>query len=235
MITIHQLCYNEILLLEFSYNFYKTRFPNAKFILHDNGSNDGSIELAQKLGYEIIPFDTNNQMDEATQTHLRNNCWQNDTTDWVLVADMDELIDIDEQKLLNQTLSGKTIIATHGFQMINLDNEFNLENTKFGFRDDAMYDKSLIFNKSYIKEMNWSVGSHQCKPTGTFVAFSERFNLLHFKYLGADYLVNRYKELNERQSLRNKQNKWCFQYAFEEEKIREYYKQSLKKTLVKLI
>ena len=54
MITIHQICYNEIQILEFAYNFYKSRFPNAKFILHDNGSIDGSVELAEKLGYEIF-------------------------------------------------------------------------------------------------------------------------------------------------------------------------------------
>ena len=66
MITIHQICYNEIQILEFAYNFYKSRFPNAKFILHDNGSIDGSVELAEKLGYEILPFDTNNQMDDKS-------------------------------------------------------------------------------------------------------------------------------------------------------------------------
>lgn len=236
MITIHQLCYNEILFIEFSYKFYKSRFPNAKFILHDNESTDGSRELAEKLGYEIRLFGTNNQMDEATQTYLRNNCWINDNTDWVLVADMDELIDINEEQLLQESKIGKSFISTHGFQMINTENEFNLENTKLGFREDAMYDKCLIFNKTFIETMNWSVGSHECFPKGKHVARSEKvYNLLHFKYIGEEYLVNRYKHLNSRQSQKNRDNKWCYQYGIEEQKIRDYYKQSLKKSLIKLI
>jgi glycosyltransferase involved in cell wall biosynthesis len=236
MITIHQLCYNEIKILEFAYQFYKIRFPNAKFILHDNGSTDGSKELAVKLGYEIRPFETNNQMDEATQRDLRNNCWKNDNTDWVLVADMDELIDIDEEELLQQQSLNKSIIKTWGYQMINLNNEFNLEGTIYGFRENEVYDKSLIFNKNHISDMNWSVGSHLCSPVGSLVSYSDKnYNLLHFKYLGENYLVNRYKELNDRQSQQNKNNKWCYHYNTEEAKIRNYYQESLKKSLYKLV
>ncbi len=236
MITIHQICYNEIALLKFSYNFYKKRFPNAIFILHDNNSNDGSVQLANELGYEIRPFETNGEMDDATLQNIKNNCWKNDTTDWIIVADMDELIDISENDLLLEERNGINIINTFGFNMINLNKEFNLDSMVYGFREDTVYDKRLIFNKKFITDMNYDVGAHNCNPFGNNINFStHRFNLLHYKYLSEEYIVNRYKELNNRQSGNNVKNSWSTHYKIHEYELREYYKSCIKKDLTKLL
>ena len=236
MITIHQLCYNEILLLEFAYNFYKSRFPSAKFVLHDNGSTDGSADLAEKLGYEIKPFDTGNQMDDASLVELKNNCWKQDDTDWVIVADMDELIDINEQMLTRQQELDYSIIQTFGFQMVNLTDELKVQNIHSGFRENDVYDKCLIFNKKFVQDMHWAVGCHTCNPSGSIVRFSsDRFHLLHFKYLSEDFIVNRYKDLNQRRSQKNIENKWSVHYEISEQELREYYKSIKNKQLTKLI
>lgn len=234
-ITIHQLCYNEIEILEFSYNFYKSRFPGAKFILHDNQSTDGSKELALKLGYEVKTFNTNNQMDEMTQTNLRNSCWKNDDADWIIVCDMDELIDINEQDLINEEISNNTIIRTEGYHMINLKNNKGLNDMEYGF-SDSEYDKCLIFKKSHISEMEWAVGSHSCKPKGSLINYTQKkYNLLHYKFISEDYVINRYKNLFERQSEKNIKNNWCYNYKLKEDEIRKVYKESLEKPLKKLI
>lgn len=234
-ITIHQLCYNEIEILEFSYNFYKSRFPGAKFILHDNQSTDGSKELALKLGYEVKTFNTNNQMDEMTQTNLRNSCWKNDDADWIIVCDTDELIDINEQDLINEEISNNTIIRTEGYNMINLKNNKGLNDMEYGF-SDSEYGKCLIFKKSHISEMEWAVGSHSCKPKGSLISYTQKkYNLLHYKFISEDYVINRYKNLFERQSEKNIKNNWCYHYKVKEDGIRNLYKESLKKPLKKLI
>ena len=236
MITIHQICYNEIKLLQFAYNFYKKRFPNAIFVLHDNGSNDGSVELAKKLGYEIILFDTNNQMDDSVMANLRNNCWKNDTTDWTMVVDMDELIDINEESLMKQQMMGTNVINTFGFNMVNTSNDFNLENIDSGFREDIIYDKCLIFNKKFVETMDWTVGCHQCNPKGTDIRFSsDRFTLLHYKYINEDYIVNRYELLKNRQSSNNINNNWCYHYNIEQTQLRNYFKECQTKQLTKLL
>jgi hypothetical protein len=236
MITIHQICFNEIVILEFAFNFYKSRFPNAKFVLHDNGSTDGSVELAQKLGYEIIPFDTGNQMDDATMMNLKNNCWRDDTTDWVLVADMDELIDINETKLLWQKSLGANIITTYGYNMVNTTNELKLENITSGFRDDTFYDKSLIFNKKFVHNMDWAVGSHTCTPNGENISFStDRFTLLHYKYLGEDYIVDRYRLLKNRQCQNNINNNWSWHYNIHEQELRNFFKYAQNRELTRLL
>ena len=235
MITIHQLCYNEALILEFAFNFYKSRFPNAKFILHDNQSTDGSLELAKRLGYEIHQFSTNNQMDDSYLLNLRESCWKNDETDWVLVADMDELININQNDLILEEQLGSSVILTYGFQMVNLSQNIDLDATNYGFRDDALYDKSLIFNKKSISNMNWSVGSHSCNPSGTVQFSVNRYNLLHFKYLSEDYIVNRYKELRERQSQINVNNLWSVHYNILEEQLRQKFRDFKNKALIKLL
>lgn len=236
MITIHQMCYNEIVILEFAFNFYKSRFPDAKFILHDNGSTDGSVELAQKLGYEILPFDTGNQMDDGILMDLRNNCWRGDATDWVLVADMDELIDINEENLMKQQMLGVNVISTFGFNMINTSDNFDLEGINSGFREDSVYDKSLIFNKKFVHNMNWEVGSHTCNPNGENISFSaDRFNLLHYKYLDEDYIVNRYRLLKNRQCEKNRINNWSYHYNIEEQELRNFYRNAQNKQLSRLL
>lgn len=236
MITIHQICYNEALILEFAYNFYKTRFPSAKFVLHDNQSTDGSVQIAERLGYKIESFETNGFMDDFTLLNVKNTCWLNDDTDWVIVSDMDELIDINEEALLHQERIGSNVIQTFGFQMINLTDELKLENIHSGFRDSADYDKCLIFNKRFVKNMDWSVGCHICNPTGDNILLSSnRFPLLHFKYLSEDYLISRYRELNARQSQLNIQNSWSVHYKEGEESLRQYYRNSQTKHLTRLL
>jgi hypothetical protein len=242
MITIHQICYNEIQILEFAYNFYKSRFPNAKFVLHDNESTDGSAELAKKLGYDVRSFSTNNTFDDSTHHSIKNDCWGEDSTDWVLVADMDELIDIKESDLLLEAQSGTSIILTYGFQMVNLNKEVDLRTINSGFRDNDLYDKSLIFNKNDIVKMNWDMGAHRCHPQrpnyddGKDVKFSEsRYNLLHYKFLSENYIIKRYKEFKERLSNENIINGWGIHYYPEEEQLKQQFENIRNKELIKLL
>lgn len=236
MITIHQICYNEIKLLQFAHDFYKKRFPSATFVLHDNNSNDGSLALAKKLGYKIEKWDSNNQMDDNTLIQVKNNCWKNDTTDWVIVVDMDELIDINEENLVKQQMMGASVINTFGFNMVNTSNDFNLANIDSGFREDALYDKCLIFNKKFVENMGWSVGCHECNPKGSDIRFSnDRFALLHYKYINEDYIVKRYKAMKIRLSQENIRNRWSYHYNIEENELRAYFKECQKKQLTKLI
>lgn len=236
MVTIHQICYNEVQILEFCYNFYRSRFPKAKFVLEDNESNDGSVELAKSLGYEIKTFSTNNQMDDTILSEVRNNCWKNDKTDWVIVCDMDELIDVNEEILIQEQSACNTVIQTWGFQMISLEHGFNLEAIKYGFRDGDFYDKSLIFNKRFISNMNWSVGSHKCQPEGVLVKQTEkRYPLLHYKFINEEYVVKRYMDLNSRQSAQNIEKRMSIHYNISEQEIRENFNEMKKNHLTKLI
>jgi hypothetical protein len=236
MITIHQICYNEIKLLQFAYDFYKKRFPSATFVLHDNNSDDGSVELAKELGYKIESFNTNGKMDDAMMANLRNNCWKNDSTDWIMVVDMDELIDINEENIIKEQLLGSSVISTFGFNMVNTSDDFNLQNIDSGFRENNLYDKCLVFNKKFVQSMDWSVGSHICNPIGKYIIFSSnRYTLLHYKYINEDYIVNRYKMLKNRQSESNKNNNLCYQYNTEENELRQFFKECQKKQLTKLL
>jgi len=149
---------------------------------------------------------------------------------------MDELIDITEGSLLLEERNGINVINTFGYNMINLNDGFNLQNITHGFREDILYDKCLIFNKKFVETMDWTVGCHQCNPKGKDIRFSSnRFTLLHYKYINEDYVVNRYKEFYLRQSSKNITNNWSNHYNVNEYELREYYKSCTKKQLTKLL
>ena len=59
-LTIYLLCYNEEVLLPHALKHYKTRFPNATFVIIDNESTDTSVEIAKTAGCEIYTWQTNN-------------------------------------------------------------------------------------------------------------------------------------------------------------------------------
>ena len=93
-ITIYTIAYNESILIKFMIEHYRSRFPNCHIIVYDNYSTDNTVEIASALGCEIRYFDTNNQIFDNKYLELKNNFWRDAQTDWVLVCDVDELLNI---------------------------------------------------------------------------------------------------------------------------------------------
>src|SRR3989344_130794 len=112
MITVYTLAYNEQLLIQFMIDHYRARFPGCTIVVYDNMSTDNTVKIAHVNNCKVIPFDTNNQYQESRQVQIRNDCWKKAKTDWVLVCDMDELLDIYEAELKTEEESSATIIRT---------------------------------------------------------------------------------------------------------------------------
>jgi hypothetical protein len=72
-----------------------------------------------------------------------------------------------------------------------------------------VYSKHCIFDPNI--DINYGPGCHSCVPEGTIVQTSDReLKLLHYQYMGADYVAERYKVLSERLSDSNRRNRWAF-------------------------
>jgi glycosyltransferase involved in cell wall biosynthesis len=220
MLTIFTLTHNESLLMQFMIDHYRSRFPGCYIVIYDNNSSDNTVEIAINNGCEVRTYNTNNKLDDGLHVQIKNTCWKNAITDWVLVQDLDELLDINEQSLKYEESLGSTIINSECWHMINMEDNYNIHNIKYGYYDTAFnYNKLLLFNKKYIKDMNYTPGCHSCFPKGNIV-YSKQYKLYHYKYINADLEVIKCQRTAQRLSDANKRNNWGYQCLRSEEEIR---------------
>jgi hypothetical protein len=232
MVTVHVVTYNEELMIEFFVKHYRENFPNCIIKVYDNYSTDNTVEIAKKLNCEISYFYTNNQMSDSKFLEIKNNFWKTAETDWVIICDCDELIDINQEDLIYNHKNGITAFQFEGYDMVNYEDNINLESIVFGNRN-TLYDKTLLFNKKSIKEINYSPGCHICSISGNKVLSKHKYKLLHYKYIGVDFTISRHKLFYDRLSEENHRHKWSYHYKQNENEIRDYYK-SLEKKVIRI-
>jgi hypothetical protein len=218
MITVYTVAFNEELQLQFFIDFYRSRFKDCHIVIYDNMSTDDTVKIGKENNCEIISYDTNNQINDKKYLEIKNNCWKSSQTDWVLVADVDELLDITPTYLLNEYAS---IISSEGYNMINMDN-CPLSEIKWGARHYNS-DKSYLFNKREIKEINYEAGCHKANPTGN-VSYSERtYRAYHYNFINLELSIEKYKTYAKRLSPENIKNGWGIHYLMTPEQIKAEY------------
>jgi hypothetical protein len=233
MVTVHTITYNEELMIEFFISHYRKIFPDCVIKIYDNYSTDNTVEIAKRFNCEINYYDSDNQLSDSKFLEIKNNCWKNSETDWVVVCDCDELIQITQDELINEDNNGITLFQFEGYDMVNYDDIIDLKTISFGHRN-SIYDKTLLFNKSKIKDINYSPGCHQFNPNGKNVLSKHQYKLFHYKYIGVNYTIERYKLFSDRLCEENHKYRWSYHYKQKTEEIVNYYN-STKDKLIKLI
>jgi glycosyltransferase involved in cell wall biosynthesis len=233
MITIYTLTYNEEILIQFMIDHYRSRFPNCHIVIYDNSSTDRTIEIAKANNCEIITYDSGGTLNDGLHMNIKNSCWKNANTNWVLVCDLDELLDINAKELINEENLGTTKINSEGWDMINLEDNFDIKLITNGVKNH-LYDKIMLFNKEYIKEINYGAGCHDCKPVGLIKNSSKIYKMFHYKYINENFVIQKYKITALRLSEVNKRNNWGYQALMPEKNMREYISK-LKKQSVKIL
>ncbi len=222
MITVYTVSYNEELLMQFMIDHYKERFPNCQIVLFDNYSTDKTTEIAKYNGCEIKLYDTNNKINEHKYLEIKNNCWKSSQTDWVLVCDIDELLDITQSELEYEDHLGSTIIKSEGYNMVSLDDSQDLFHIKYGIRS-TNHDKSYLFNKKSITNINYDIGCHVSSPNGMVKMSEKSYLAYHYHFLNKNFVVNKYKRNAQRLSEENIENKWGYHYMFSEKEISDWF------------
>lgn len=235
-IFIYLMCYNEELLIENSIKHYYNKFPNAIITIMDNYSTDNSVKIAREYKcniYKWKPDENNTYINQLAYLELKNYIWKGKKT-WVIICDMDELLEINEQILKEEEKEGTTILKVDGFQIVSTSKCKRLSDLKLSELNRGYYDnvfsKNICFNGKYINSINYSPGAHKCKPVG-IVKFSKKHYILkHLNFLGAPYYYNkidiRFRRKNIEQSLKNN---WSRHYTDNKKRVRSKYRTAVSK------
>lgn len=103
--------------------------------------------------------------------------------------------------MTTMTIPGVTLVTPTGFEMVTdvfPDDTTKLcESVQNGVRRH-LYDKPQIFNPNEIQEPNFASGRHTSSPIGNIVVPPlMEVILLHYKYLGFDYVDSRFSTLQQ--------------------------------------
>jgi len=204
-------------------------FPDCKIILYDNESTDNSVEIALSwANVEIRTYKTGNKLSDQTYLDLKNNIWKRAETDWVLIADIDEHLQITQEQLKSE--SNCSIIKAHGFNMVNHQDNFDIDSiTKF-VRAPS-YDKYYLFNKSKITDINYLPGCHRADPKGVVIFSKNIYPCRHYKYINVDYIIERHALFAARMSDDNKKRGWGVHYENSPEEIRKEFEMARTRSL----
>ena len=227
-ITILLVAHNEEVMLPHTYNYYKKRFPDAKFVLCiTDKTTDNTINIAQKLGFSIKTFRQrqNFKWFEYDLLYPKNHYWK-PYKGWIIMADMDEWLDMDEKMLKEEDELGTTLISTKGMQMLGNSKKVDISDIK-SIEDEVvngyyhnLYCKSICFKNGPITDINFKGGAHTASPSGTIKRSKNVYYLRHYSILGEEM----YKEkMRIRFTNRGNQTKTGHTMIWNEKDIHDAY------------
>lgn len=224
--TIYTITYNEELMLPYFIQHYRERFPNCNIVVYDNQSTDNTQQIAIDNDCSIVEYNTGGKLSDSAYLKIKNNCWKAQS-DWVIVADCDEFLDIWEEELIDEQAS---IISVEAYNMVNDSNNLDISNISRGVRSTS-YDKAYCFHAGFIKDINYFAGCHSCSPTG-LVSYSQRkYRAFHYKYINIDYMIERHKLYGSRLSDENLKKDWGTHYLYSAEQIKAEFLDARKKSI----
>jgi len=232
--NVYALNWNESRLLPAFLHHYRQAH---RLVVYDNESDDDSEALVLAAGREFRRFSTQGQFDDTENMRMKNTIWKDarldeEKVDFVVVQDLDEFLyfPASPSNLLKgfeaYRRAGVTCAQCVCYHMVCSDEQWDrarLQREAFGAglvsticqgnRDTRkLYDKVLVFDPHAIVESMYTAGAHSWKPTGKIVYAEDRPLLLHYKYTGLQYNIERYKLQGQRLSALNKVHGYGTQY-----------------------
>ena len=86
-------------------------------------------------------------------------------------------------------------------------------------------------NNQHITNINFEVGCHGASPAGNIKYSSKPYRMYHYRYIGKKYLIDRYREYNNRLSDDNRMRKWGVEYTQEEIDTINFFNDLIKKSV----
>lgn len=220
-VEVHTFTYNDSVHIDHLVKWYSARFQNLKIIVYDNQSTDDTVAKARSLGCTIIDRGGMDVLGIEKFITLKHDCFKNSESDYTLICDIDELLDVSDFDLLKYQ---PLIVQGIGYHMVG-NEETAYEKIGKGVRD-PIYDKCLLFKRGKILEINYSPGAHSCNPRfaeGQIIEENLRRNLYHFRWLSLKFVIDRYKRNSKRISEADRNRGFAFQYFHSEEELSEEY------------
>lgn len=212
-IHAHILSWNEEKILPFTLDYY-SKICNKIFI-HDNMSTDSSDEIYKKYEkVKVLKWDSNNEINEFNYTKIKSNAYKiySRDADWVIVCDCDEFLYHENlmEKLNEYKKNGITIPQIDGHDMVSesfpeYDGNPITDKIKIGSETYQPMCKNIIFDPKI--DVEYGIGGHSIQSKQGKLSPTAELKLLHYKFLGKEYVKNIYISRAKRLSEFNKQNK----------------------------
>jgi hypothetical protein len=220
-IDLYAICWNEARMLGFFFRHYEPLV--RRFVIYDNGSTDETPDLLRaKSNVELRPF-PNSRPDSfvLSAKALQDECWKESRgrADWVIVTAIDEHIHHPHlpDYLRQCKQRGITYIPALGFQMLTSDfpaPDEHLATTRTKGAPFSMMSKLRIFDPNAIEESDFAIGGHGAAPRGRLrLPWRDELLLLHYKFLGVDYIRARSAVLRTRMGEHDRQERWDDLYS----------------------
>ena len=225
---LYALCWNEERMLPFFFRHYRPLVE--RFVIFDDGSSDGSLELLRSQpDVEIGHFERDEDSYVLGALQFYREAWKasRGEADWVVVCNVDEhLYHHDLLGYLSRCRKGGvTAVRAEGYEMVadRFPDEPRClsDSIVTGTRRERL-DKVAIFDPSAIDEIGYSPGRHVARASRRVVLpNAPEVKLLHYKHLGLDYLVGRQGELRTRLLPGDVANRYGLQYLKSPDTIRQ--------------
>lgn len=237
-IHAHILSWNEEKILPFTLDYY-SKFCEKIFVW-DNESSDNSDEIYKKYDkVNVIKWSSEGKIDDTRYVFIKSNAYKelSNDCDWVIVCDCDEILYHPNivQKLKELKNLGIDCPKIDGRDMFSenfpeYDGRLITEIVQYGSPTYEPMCKSIVFNPKI--NMQFGIGAHRYNCNGCKESEGYELMLLHYKFLGLDYIRNRYQQLANRLSEQNKRYGWGSHYT---DKNATSYHKLLEETKIKII
>lgn len=218
IIHAHILAWNEEKILPFTLDYY-SQFCDKIFI-YDNMSTDTSDEIYKKYPkVDVTKWGSNGEINEMNYVNIKSTRYRDVSrdADWVIVCDCDEflyhegLLDI----LAEYKKTGVTVPRIDGHDMVSetfpeYDGELITKKVKIGSDVYGPMCKNIIFDPKLNVE--YGIGGHSFQAPGAVYSNGPDLKLLHYKFLGKEYVKRIYISRAKRLSAWNKQHKFGEHY-----------------------
>lgn len=232
-VHLYTICWNEADMLGFFFRHYDPWV--SRFIIFDDGSDDGSREiLASHPKVELRTF-TRAVADSFVLSHrlMQDTAWKesSQTADWIVTTAIDEHLHVRGRSmnayLAEQKSAGVTLMPALGFDMnapeMPADHGLLIERVTRG-RPRAAFNKLGIFDPTAIEETNFGAGRHSAEPQGKLVLPQrDELMLWHYKHLGFERNSARESDAHKRLGRTDLANGYGRQYSYSPEQRRSFW------------
>ena len=210
-VVSYTVCWNEERMLPFYLRHY-SRICD-KMVFFDNQSTDRSREII--LSYpntEVRSFNSKSVIDERLYLSVKNEAYKEERgkADFVIVCDTDEFLWCGDLRAILEKMKRRkeTILTTQGVEMVSEtfpedDGRQIWEIVKRGNTNND-FSKRICFAPEV--DINYFFGAHRCYPAGRTRMSGACVWLLHYKWLGSEYVRTRYQMYKNRASEWNRQH-----------------------------
>lgn len=239
-IHAHILAWNEEQILPFTLDYYSNICE--KIFIYDNMSTDSSDEIYKKYPkVEVVKWSSNDEINEINYVRIKTdeykNRSRNQEVDWVIICDCDEFIYHENliEKLKEYKENGVTYPKVQGHDMFSddfpsYDGRFITEIIKYGSEVYDPMSKQIIINPDV--DITYGIGAHTSSCPDCITNEVAELKLLHYKFIGFKYVLEKYRNSNKRLSKFNKDRGFGSHYT---DKNAIEYTNHLKKNKIKVI